>query len=384
MLERELTAQEEAARDDELIAKTLSADPQSDQTQLVNDVLSRPLETGEKAEDAVDFEDIGDDDLADDEDLDVPSALTRHIDVLDDAAEGILLNGAERNGLGDDSLQHFDVDDLFGETSNAQAEASLRATKTAGNDASFTFDDDEEIGRPIGSVYDASSPLENIDNAGSSPQLHFERTPGGTARDDAQFSQWQDQQRLFHLSKDKLPPAPPENQEELLHSLWPKFRSGVVPRFLELLPPKRARYVGKTPPKIPKPVQLTKVHLELAPDHEKSFKVSAAGTKRTYSDATEQNLVIAIDPTLDSMASDDEVGHDINSEDNLVGGISWQDFQVVCADWDIPDLTMSPPSSPSETVARLSPHLKEHGDASHIDGRPSSKVWDDRCVCSPC
>ncbi|KAI5310346.1 hypothetical protein KEM55_008113 [Ascosphaera atra] len=102
--------------------------------------------------------------------------------------------------------------------------------------------------------------------------------------DPATFKEWQLQQALFAMSSYGMePPAPPENHEELLASLWPRFRKDELPRFLELLPPKRSYFIGKQPAKTPKKIVPTRLHLELAMDQERSFRSSVgSGVKRGF------------------------------------------------------------------------------------------------------
>ena len=133
---------------------------------------------------------------------------------------------------------------------------------------------------------------------------------------------------------DVLPP-PPENPEELLLSLWPKFRRGTILKFIDLLPPKRTRYVAKKPLKRPRPVQPTKVNLELAQDQEKSFRLSSVTSRRIQEDMDRAGVIAITNTTPVERTSDGDEDMESDYEHEPVGGISWQDLQIACEDWDI-------------------------------------------------
>ncbi|MCJ1445599.1 MAG: hypothetical protein MMC23_006104 [Stictis urceolatum] len=342
---------DQAERDDALIAQLTSTDPNVS----VDLKFDRELSPGEKADDAVDYEDISDDDLAEDED-ELPQ---------DRAASPAAQNGMEVDDLfgddfgGDDGLgepaagndaPHDELDDLFGGTSSSPPPETNGVDPNDLSNGLDLMEGDEVFGEPIGPVHDDISPTKAKVPSVRPQSGHESRGDVSMVDREEPTEEELLQQRLFALSN--LPPAPPENQEELLASLWPKFERDTIPRFMDLLPPKKARYLGKTPLKAPKPVQPTKISLELGPDHEKMFKISAAGTKRTWESMEESGLVTVKDMQAIDQAGEDDVDADSDYEAEPVGGVSWEDFQVICEDWDIP----SAPESVQGEVPKQTPH----------------------------
>ncbi|KAL9033227.1 MAG: hypothetical protein Q9214_007615, partial [Letrouitia sp. 1 TL-2023] len=168
------------------------------------------------------------------------------------------------------------------------------------------------------------------------------------------------QQYLFALSRSNveardngtvLPPVPPIDPSRTLATVWPDFDPDSVPRFMKLLPCKRSRYIGKKPVKPPKPVQPTKLTLELAPDHEKLFTTFSKPSDKAPADDGQPKMVMIRPPTPSDDASTDDFdfGSDVDTEP--IGGISWQDIQIACEDWTIP----SPSPSPSNSSIDRSP-----------------------------
>ena len=306
--------------------------------------LNRELEPGEKAEDAENYEDISDDDLADDDD--------------DDSAEGkqmFQIGHANQTGTSSRSLEAFtqDVDlsalingngiegdayddDLFGEDLSSPME-----TNTGTGKIQKGYDQDD-----LSDFDDSTSPQAQPVPLTTSPQSRQIESPAKSVSRPTVLSskecppskELQRQQELLAMSRNGATntdglPAPPENREELLASLWPKFKRDTIPKFLDLLPPKRARYSGRSIPKPPKPVNPTKINLELALDQEKSFKISSILNKTNLEETISQGIVtIQEDSVVEK--DDEDVDADSDFENELVGGISWQDLQIVCEDWD--------------------------------------------------
>lgn len=155
--------------------------------------------------------------------------------------------------------------------------------------------------------------------------------------DPATLRAWKVQMELFAMSSlgpAAHPPAPPENLDELLFSLFPTFNRKELPRFLQLIPPKKAYFVGKQPLKPPKPVLPTKVSLELAQDQERLFKAGG----QTYKRSLEQDHlgVVPIEAPEEEEDFREEFEHEADTE-ILPGGVTLQDLRVICADWDVPD-----------------------------------------------
>ena len=319
--------------DDMLIQQLLDA-------QTIEDPLglNRELEPGEKAEDAENFEDISDDDLAEDEDAEgEPRSQMGHGRQTDassmnleaftqDVDFPVLING---NVLEDTAYD----DDLFGEDLSPLVETTT-GTETIDQDGLSDFDDSISTQAQLLSLRTSS-----LSRQGEGPGKAVSRPITLSSKESLPSKDLQRQQALLAMSRngamntDGLP-APPENCEELLASLWPKFQRDTIPKFMDLLPPKRARYLGKSIPKPAKPVSPTKVSLELALDQEKSFKVSSMPNKPVTEENISQRVVTVQDEIVVEKDSEENMDIDSDFENELVGGISWRDLQIICEDWD--------------------------------------------------
>ena len=372
----------QAAADNLLIEQTLNLHNSFD--------FTRELEPGIKADDAVDFEDISDDDLAEDEDEKPSRSSTPQKTAINDLAHDDLLDsvqGDELGGfIGGNRVEGDSLDDLFGDVPSSPPD--LRdghdAKEQSGMDMSFGFEGD---GNDLfaESFAIAGNSISTVRSTQGRLTDHKQRQLLETvAKQTAPSKEQLIQQELFAMSRFGLgnadyPPAPPENQEELLQSLWPKFERDTVPRFMDLLPPKKARYIGKTPLKVPKPVHPTKVSLELAPDQEKNFRLTASTHTRSWQDPKQQGFV-AIPPPLTAQSdSEDEWDVDSDFEGEPVGGVAWEDIKVVCEDWDIQSLALS--TTPDRDVSPDVVNNEQEDLFRDLDdewerqmGRPSVKV----------
>ncbi|KAL8817226.1 MAG: hypothetical protein Q9223_003907 [Gallowayella weberi] len=359
--------------DDLLIQQVL--DPENP----TNFDVSRELEPGEKAEDAVDYGDLSDDDLADDEGP--PQSL--HPSVPYD-------------------------EPVYDTSHNLAYEENNQPTHVSGE---LQDDFDDLFGGLPQSPTDQGQPLD--DESDGSPHVHlesFESEQASTTQDDYQ------QRPLFQSSIDRrtangdqprplraLDAQPMSEDEKMqqylismstqgmntqhnlldlvdiqaqsrdLAALWPKFEPDSVPRFMDLLPLKRSSYIGRKPSKQPKPVHPTKLSLDLAMDQEKQFKLSAGPSKK--SDDDERHAIVKIMPPKISHEDSVEDGPMLSdSEDEHVGGVTWQDLQVVCEDWDSW-------SSLDPTATGPTPSLEESDQQSGSGGGLDTEhddIWDSR------
>lgn len=357
-------AQEE--EDDRLIQLALDPDPEN----AINIDFSRELEPGEKADDAIDFGDLSDDDLADEEDeVSVPNALSRSAE--DDGSFGDLGASTQEEGLpeltsgsGNDG---DGFDDLFGDdmpSSPVDLKENSKVVKPAIRSnlltTSYELEEDEELASSSEVLPDMAASQSHTLSASSDPSMF--RSMNFSSKDVALSKEQQIQQALFAMSgsgavADFLP-APPENQEELLASLWPKFERDTIPRFMDLLPSKKARYVGKTLLKKPKPVHPTKVNLDLAVDQEKSFRISSGPSRKTQQEAERQGLVLIPELVSAEKSSDEDLEIDSDFEHEPVGGVTWQDLQIICEDWDTLSSTVS---STTEQPSAQDPLMEQDG-----------------------
>lgn len=336
--------------------------------------FSRELEPGEKADDAVDFGDLSDDDLADDEDVDIgpPPRLAPTQQTIATQSVDPFLPDENRAGSDENGLQGDDFDDLFGENPSSPADIAKEGSQfhMIGNDTTeyaFVNHDrpHEQAGTPS-----PFPPLPSQDSRGASYKSTTLSVAFGSK--DAPLSrEQQHQQALFAMSRSDFGtsetlPVPPENDEELLASLWPKFQCDTVPNFMDLLPPKRTRYAGKPPLKPPKPVNPTKLNLDLAQDQEKSFKIPVETSKQIYEEGERVGIIAILQETATEKSIEEDLDMESDYENDYIGGISWQDLQVVCEDWDINSSVASAASTENvfaenDKICReMSPNRDDH------------------------
>ncbi|KAK4870868.1 hypothetical protein LT330_000105 [Penicillium expansum] len=313
------------------------------------DFLSRDLEVGEKADDAIDYEDFEDDELPEEEVAGHPAPALPAVDDNQDPFANLGSDDAALFGNGDDLFgeqvegapaQDDNLDDLFGEGPFSPPPAGQ-------DDPTRGLFEDEEM-----PLTDAPVDLPPIPSAPEpQPEPPMMEEEDEFPDDDSIMSEdmnpvelraWKLQQQLFAMSGVENPPAPPENHEELLHSLFPSFDRNTLPRWLELIPHKKAIFIGKQPNKPPKPVLPTKVNIELAADQERAFRTGQP-LKRGLDHETHGLVMItqsdreeegdeAEEDTKDDLDLDDVDGDEV-----LPGGFTMQDLRTICVDWDVKD-----------------------------------------------
>ena len=319
--------------------------------------FTRELEPGEKADDAIDFGDLADDDLAEDEEQHDGQHYSRPPSAnVGDSFEdlGSFMQGEDLSELMNKSQQDGDgdgFDDLFGDAPSSQAHIEDESkddqlpTTPDDVDMAFAFEDD-------GSGRFMKLPsLTTRETSNSRPQNLF-RPVAFSPEGPTLSKEQQLQQELFAMSGSgsglmEILPATAENRERLLAQLWPTFEKDTVLRFMDLVPMKKARYIGKTPLKRPKPVQPTKLNLELAPDQEKNFRLPSNSNRRIQDKTDPLGLVIIQQTVSDEKDSDDSMDSESDYEHEPVGGVTWRDLQLVCEDWDTNSATET--QSPERT-----------------------------------
>lgn len=303
--------------------------------------FNRELEPGEKADDAIDFGDLSDDDLAEDEDgaqvLQPPKRQAGIVEAGLEDPKYLVQDDEAFNSISADGHEGDGFDDLFGEiasspTDNQREPSGLQILpRMTEIDDSFELQDDRHVQQPSGTILEPSEA--HVIN-----QSVF-RPISLNSKNTALSREQQLQQELFAMSGSGIRgmdvlPAPPENQEELLVSLWPKFERGTVLKFMDLLPPKKTRYMGKKNLKRPRAIQPSKVNLELAPDQEKTFKLSAPTSRKTQEDMDHANVILVPSLILQQRTADPSEDIESDFEEDRIGGVSWQDLQMICEQWD--------------------------------------------------
>lgn len=330
----------------ESLPRVVSQEERDEEADLINQIIGggqleeldsfhdRALDIGEKADDAQDFEDIADDDLADEEDL-IPINDTQSQPQINHE-----LNDDD-GGLFEDD-EGDDLDDLFGTDDQAhspsaevkQPSSTPNTTTTNALDALFSRAQQERSE----SVESVLPPQESSPDA---PDVQDEES--GEEDDDTR-----EQRLLFQQARERMrrtdnraePPPPAESNDELFSLVWSQFDPTQAPRFNELLPGKKAYYLSKTPLKPPKPVNPTKLSLEIQQDQEKNFKLPGLGATAFHvrrAEAEAKGLVLIEDNETLEEHTEDELQLVSFDDTEDVGGVSWQDLVAVCEDWDIPD-----------------------------------------------
>jgi transcription initiation factor TFIID subunit 1, fungi type len=120
-------------------------------------------------------------------------------------------------------------------------------------------------------------------------------------------------------------------------ALFPDYEGHQNPRFTDLFPQRPVHYRGKVPPKPPKPVQPTKLAIDLLPDQERSFK-SAAAAKHNNEVGYAGRLISLQKVAVSDDDSDDGRSVTNTDEEELIGGLSMEDLALICQDWAIPSI----------------------------------------------
>ena len=367
--------------DDILIQQLLEAQPADGPFPF-----DRELEPGEKAEDAENYEDISDDDLAEDEDAEIERRSEMgHGDQTGTSSKSLepftqdvdfptLMNG---DGLEDNAYD----DDLFGEDLSSPVEVDAGTAKAqTGLDQDGLPDFDDSTSPQAHAV---SFPTTLFSRQVEIPGKSVLRPTTLSSKESPPSKELQRQQELLAMSRNGVAntdglPAPPENREELLASLWPKFEPDTIPKFMDLLPPKRARYLGKSIPKPPKPVNPTRFNLELALDQEKSFKVSSMPNKPNMEETSSQGIVTVQEDIVVEKENEEDLDMKSDFENELVGGLSWQDLQIICEDWDTRSAGETPGSEQDSSYSHKASTVDAYEDPDRDPdpeyGWPSSKV----------
>lgn len=348
--------------DNLLIQQALALDPSE---------FDRELEPGEKADDAIDFGDLSDGDLAEFDDP-IQNEEDRNPMTGDESGEEISQQKIDPFIYSDsnfsssappvhDRNKEVQTDDFEakgpeGPEGNANDELDYLFNGSQSSSGSAEADTGRREPQSFPSAI-AAKPLGEVEphkveshakGKGKKAVLDVSEIAQAFKKSEdipmAQPSRLVEIQReLFAMSGSVLPgytKPSPEIPEESLSSLWPTFQRGTIPKFMELLPPPRAEYIGEKLPDRIKPVKPTKIKLELADDQARSFRLpfprttasqeSADGTVFTdrvsFISTSVEDVEREPDLRLESKASE--------LDNEPIGGASWQDLDFASANWD--------------------------------------------------
>ncbi|KAL9613603.1 MAG: hypothetical protein Q9167_001885 [Letrouitia subvulpina] len=336
--------------------------------------LDRDLIPGEKADDAVDYEDMSDDDLPDEEEREVQPRTSPSpsldgepdlpFDIMNDFNPDVFRQTVETDTNSLDELFFGDSPPASPPPPQEDEEKLTPGIDNADDDLSELFG-----GGPSESQADHTTLLEKTSTQPQRPDdssmskeeqlqqylfsLSRAKMSGETSTqppkaDDSAMSEEEKLQKyLFSLSRSNIGAGGngtdlPIDPSRTLAALWPDFEPDSIPRFMKLLPSKRSRYIGKKPVKPPKPVEPTKLSLELLPDQEKLFTTYLNPSDKAPADDGQPKMVMIRPSTPSDDASTDDLDFDPDLDAEPIGGISWQDIQIACGDWDIPSRCSSP------------------------------------------
>ena len=375
--------------EDEPDLNALQGDPGDGLGSFLDQVQNRELNPGEKADDAIDFGDLSDDDLAADDEEGQPTQVTplgdSQMPEVPWEDNNTLLRGEYSPDLGiENGLNSEGMDDLFGDMPSSpvgdEVDANDKRLQNGINARARMFEHlgDEQLSESheeqIGS---ATLPFEEFSTSARAKSL---QPPTSGLTNAALSKEQQLQQALFEMSGSaprRLEIPGPETHEQALKQLWPRFQRDTVPKFMDLLPPKKARYIGKPPLRTPKPVNPTKLSLEIAVDQEKSFRLASAPSQKPQGELGRQGLIAIQQSTVEEQRTDVVEDFDSDFERDSTAGVNWQDLQILCEDWD----TQSSTSVSSvdglegtETVPELEPDDIWNNFAHNEDDLPGAPV----------
>ena len=297
---------EQQAEDDRLVASVLSSTQNGDGGNPLID-LNRPLDLGEKADDAMDYEDISDDDDLPDEE---PASGDIKLEQEDDAG--------------------LDVDDLFGDEDT--------------HDLFGEHDGHEEI---------------HLNGTAQQPRVN-----GGLTLPSLEPEEPQEEEDLYNLNFPNDPmvldATVPETAAIYEDYVKQGYEKGGILSWNTLMPGPEEQAEPKQPLKTPKSVNPTKASLDLAPDSEKTFRSAAPATgdkRKRVEEAEIKGLVAIVDESSDETDSDDGFDYSPPDPNEKVGGRSYAEHKIAILDLEsminmIPEVEIEQEEAPLDDWER--------------------------------
>ncbi|KAK3330078.1 hypothetical protein B0H66DRAFT_527448 [Apodospora peruviana] len=307
-----------------------------------NDVLSElvgkiysgaGIDQTEKADDAIDFEDLSDDDLPEEE----------------EATGDNNADNADLPDLTDDAGTSGDLDDLFGEGPSSPVDIGPLEPDQVTEGQDHRVESEEDV----------AETLEDL------RAIEFRREL--------------ERQTATEESYELEIPGEAESLHDAVKKAFPDYDQHAILYWNELLPQKRANYISKRVPKLPKPLIPTKLSLELDADEEKLFRLPAPACDSVYQKikATEaERLFYLVKPERLDQA--DVEFFDLDSDgETKVGGFTLQDVITVCDDWEsviaIGDAVDSQPAPETSSAANGDPDDDAAWDEMFLDEPPAKR-----------
>ncbi|KAK4506749.1 hypothetical protein PRZ48_000482 [Zasmidium cellare] len=316
----------------------------------------RSFDQAGKADDAIDYEDISDDDLPEEQEgtgdgEDMDGVFEPNVGGLDS------FSAQPPNGYHDakeppssDAIGDTDeFNDLFGDHTSSP-EAERRPAPPQHRPSGLALPSKSGLALPgMATPYQQSRAAPQQSPSSQSPPPYGDRE--GSVMSPSEMSEDEDdlaglskeaamQLRMFRDAKKKhagdlVDSEAIETDMELFHTLFPAYEPTEAPKFIELFPPRHVEYKGKVPIKPPKAVIPTKLSLDLLQDQERSFK-STTVQHKPGQESTFNNSIITIGNAVAAGGdSDDDLDSNSLDENEFIGGLSMQDLHFICQDWDI-------------------------------------------------
>ncbi|KXS96203.1 hypothetical protein AC578_2829 [Pseudocercospora eumusae] len=327
------------------------------------------FDQADKADDAIDYEDISDDELPDEEEpthredgegedglgqemySQVPGSIgnlpvqptTNGFHAPDESSDGLFADGDESN-------------DLFGERfSSPEEERHPQHAAPQQRPGGLALPSKSSLALPtFANAY--TQPQRRSSQAGSTsmspPSFQDRDYPAMSPASMTEEEEDEDdldpqvalQRRLFKASAarakgEDVVNGTADTDMALFHHLYPGYERYYTPKFTELFPPRYVEYKGKAPLKPPKVLIPTKLSLDLLQDHERSFKALAAPNKAGQDSTFKNSFVFLGSGNAAQEESDEDLAESDFDEHEIVGGVSMHDLALICQDWDIPSIT---------------------------------------------
>jgi hypothetical protein len=316
-----------AAQDDALIYSFLN--PNDGEIENIATAEIGWGDTVGKADEAVDYEDISDDDLPSEEER--PGGGKDDEDEDEDLGLGEEPQGEPAEGEGEGEV---DFDDLFG-----------------------SMDDDDNLmgeSAPNGNFDD----LNGFGLPGSVDNLRSDDRSRASSVDE-------DILRSYGMSDDFTMDEAPviEDPVKLAQQYYPDFQPHTILSFSTIFKPKPGT-LQTGPQKVPKACLPTKVNVEMAADEAALFNKQTSTSNKGMA-TTQSKGIVAIPQQVEEEPEEDE---DMGQSDTEKDPMFERDLELACCDWErkIEEAMNTPPSSPpprsrdefEEGVAEIGPPVK--------------------------
>jgi transcription initiation factor TFIID subunit 1 len=246
------------------------------------------------------------------------------------------------------------LDDLFGDS----LDSNLDHGDPSGANAldALTWDDNQ----------DTMASFENIvlaPNAAEEPAFQNAGYDEDEEMDDVtrqQMELFASHARRYYANGDHAIPTAPGTQEEVFELAFPTFEKDGVPHWQKLLPQRPGQFKGYKPLKPPKPVQPTKLNLELEPDQERAFKLNLSTSyKRKRDDEGHPGIVVISHAETGENPDEDISELEALDDHELIGNVNVHDIRLFCEDWNQSDEDLSDSDRSSSYLRGFSKGLLE-------------------------